>query len=362
MRWTTGQRARGAQDAPGRAWVTLHVGTPKSGTTSLQRALAHQRAALRAEGVLYPGTRRDHFLEAVALRGTGWWGSGPEEFDEAWAATSAEVAAHRGPTLMSHEVLGGAPVDVVRRVVDAFGGRPVRVVVTCRDLGRQLPAAWQEDLKNGSTRPFGTFLDDELSRWTGAGTDHEGFWRNQNVAGLAARWAEVVGAEHVVLVTVPPRGAPPHLLRERFAEAARIGGALAAAPEEQANPSLGAVEAELLRRTLQELPDDLPWKERRRQVKRRFAEQVLAPHRAGGPLGVPERWHGTVRTVSEEVVAALRAAGHPVVGSLDDLAPDLAPGGADPDALDDGVLLRRALEVLAPMVLRDRPDARGAAG
>jgi len=35
--------------------LLLHIGVPKTGTTSIQRRLAAQRAALREQGVLYPG-------------------------------------------------------------------------------------------------------------------------------------------------------------------------------------------------------------------------------------------------------------------------------------------------------------------
>lgn len=333
--------------------VTLHVGTPKSGTTSLQAIMARNRGLLREHGVLYPGRNQAHFVEALGLRGSGFRGHRIQGSEGAWERVVAEVLAHDGPAVLSHEILGGSVPQAVARAVESFGGRPVRVVVTCRDLGRQLPAVWQEGVKNGDRVSYADFLQQAFDEWAGAGTG-TGFWRGQDLSGVGARWGAAVGSSQVVLVTVPPRGAGSEVLWDRFREAVGLPEASYDVPDQPRNTSMGTVETELLRRILLRLPEDLPWEVQSQQVKRRLAQQTLVQERVGGSLGVPERWRDATREASAAIVAAVEEAGHPVVGDLADLEPSMPSSATDPDSVDPEVLLDRALDVLAPMVLRDR--------
>lgn len=338
--------------------LTFHLGTPKSGTTSLQAILSRNRQRLRKAGYLYPGENPSHFIEVLGLREGGFRGHSYESSEGAWERLVGEVARHRGPALVSHEILGGSKLPVVKRAVESFPGRPLRAVITCRDLGRQLPAAWQEGVKNGDTEPYADFLDAALGGWAGPGTA-KGFWRGQNLATIARRWARHLGPENVLLVTVPPPGADPDVLWQRFREAAGLPEIDYVLPEATRNPSLGAVETELLRRIVSSLPADVPWPVYTRQVKRRLAQRELVQRQAGGPITVPERYRPRIAGIQAEMLDAVREAGHPVVGSLDDLTPAYRSAGVSPDEVTDTALLERALEVMAPMVLRGRPATRG---
>ncbi len=336
--------------------VTFHVGTPKSGTTSLQNILARNRDLLREHGYLYPGRNQGHFIETMSLREGGFRGHEFENAAGAWDRAVAEILAHDGPTLLSHEILGGSKRKVVERAADSLPGRQLRVLLTCRDLGRQLPAVWQEGVKNGDTISYEQFLSDTFEAWDGPGAA-SGMWRGQNLAGVAQRWGSVVGPENVVIVTVPPSGADKDVLWRRFVEAAGLPDVDYAIPDAPRNPSLGTVETELLRRVVARLPEDVPWPTYSRQVKRRLAQRRLVKERAGGNLTVPERWRGRVASASEEMLDAVRDAGHPVVGDLADLAPAYAPGGTAPDDVTAEQLLERSLDVLVPLVLHDGPKA-----
>lgn len=338
--------------------VTLHVGTPKSGTTSLQAICSRNRDLLREHGVLYPGEASAHFIEAMSLRDSGFRGHRFEAAEGAWDRVVDEVRAHDGPALLSHETLGGSTPKVVKRAVRSLKGRRVRVVITCRDLGRQLPAVWQEGVKNGDTESYEEFLAAAFAAWE-AGESATGAWRGQNLAATAERWAGGVGAENVVLVTVPPAGADKDLLWDRFREAAGLPDAAYAIPPKPRNASLGTVETELLRRVVGRLGDDVAWPVFARQVKRRLAQRRLADRRAGGTLGVPAAYQQMTTRVAEQMLATLVQRGYPVVGDLDDLrAPVVA--GTDPAEVTDAQLLDRALDVLAPLVLADRPPEKKA--
>lgn len=335
--------------------VTLHVGTPKSGTTSLQNILAGNRELLREHGYLYPGDNQGHFIEALSLRDSGFRGHSFDNAEGAWERTVAEILAHDGPALLSHEILGGSKRKIVKRAAASLPGRRLRVVITCRDLGRQFPAVWQEGVKNGDTITYEQFLADSWEAWDGPGAS-TGMWRGQNLAGVAERWGSVTGPENVTVVTVPQSGTDPDVLWRRFGEAAGLPDAAYAIPDKPRNPSLGTVETELLRRVVARLPEDVPWPTYARQVKRRLAQRRLVKERVGGNLSVPERHRDRVREVSAEMLDAIRAQGFRVVGDLADLEPAFPEGGTSPDDVTDEQLLERALDMLVPMVLTDGPQ------
>ncbi|MFC5178580.1 hypothetical protein [Nocardioides taihuensis] len=336
------------------------MGTPKSGTTSLQNLLAANRPVLRKHGYLYPGKRPGHFLEVLDLREAGFRGHRFEGSEGAWDRVVKEVLAHRGPALLSHEILGASTRPVIDKAVGSFGDRPVRVLVTCRDLGRQVPAVWQEGVKNGDKETYREFLDKVLGAWDGPDT-RANMWRAQNLASLGARWAERVGTENVVFVTVPPSGASKDLLWQRFATAAGLPEADYQVADQPRNPSMGTVETELLRRLLAHLPEDVPFPVYSRQVKRRLAERTLVLTKAGGTLTVPEDRRPAVAEMAAAINASLVEQGFPVVGDIADLEPAYSSSGTSPDDVPDAVLLERALEVMGPMVLRDGPHGEGRA-
>ncbi|MEJ7689550.1 MAG: hypothetical protein WKF76_03465 [Nocardioidaceae bacterium] len=62
--------------------------------------------------------------------------------------------------MVSHEVLAAATSEQISRALASLAPADVHVVYGARDLARQLPAVWQESLKNRRTRPYRQFLDD----------------------------------------------------------------------------------------------------------------------------------------------------------------------------------------------------------
>ena len=103
------------------------------------------------------------------MRDSGFRGHSFDNAEGAWERTVAEIDAHDGPTLLSHEILGGSKRKIVKRAAQSFPDRTLRVVITCRDLGRQFPAVWQEGVKNGDTVTYEQFLTDTFEAWDGPG-------------------------------------------------------------------------------------------------------------------------------------------------------------------------------------------------
>lgn len=311
--------------------VVLHVGTMKSGTTFLQNVVSANRDRLRPQGVSFVGrTWRDQIRAAKDAIEHGAPGQPPLAPDGPWRRIVREVEEWPGTALFSVEFFGARKVPKIEQVVGAFGDTPVTVVLTVRDLARQIPSMWQESVQNGGTATWEHYLRSVREERAGDQVA-DSFWRQQGVAAMARRWAGVVGTENVVLVTAPPKGAPSDLLWTRYAGVIGVDPA-SCSLDVRANPSLGLASSLVLRRLNEELASaPLSRTAYHQKVKRVLAKQGMARYRGDEPtLGLDERW---VHARSEKQIAALRRLGCPVVGDLAELTshpvPGVQPGDVD---------------------------------
>ncbi len=336
--------------------VHMHVGVAKTGTTYLQRILHGHRDALRAGGLLYPGKRSgDQFMASIDLRALG--ADKYDHLDTAgmWDRIAKEVNGYDGDAIISHETFARCSNAEVRRVQESFGDAEVRVVLTVRDLGRQVPAVWQETLKNRATGSYGEFLHDVFVD-ADAG-EHKFFWRAQDVSKVVRRWGRAVGMANVTVVTVPAPGGARDELWNRFSRAIELPDVPIELPDAAGNVSLGPAEAELLRHVNSVLPEDFPWPRYARAVKRQFAEHKLASRETTRIL-VPPDWHDAVNERATAMVRYLERSGCRVVGDLAELTPQLPVAGVfGPDDLAPDQLLRVAAEVIRDEVIL-RPSRR----
>lgn len=297
--------------------IFLHIGSPKTGTTFLQQVLWANRSRAAAHGLLLPGRSvRDHYWASLDLRGVAGVEPGREAAAGAWEALVTKVAGWDRDVLVSHETFALATDEEAGRAVETFRdlGFGVEIVITARDLERQLPAHWQEAIKARSRLGFDEFLAEEL------GPDGRGRYlaRVQDYGRLARCWGASLSPGSVHVVTVPRRGAPRDLLWRRFA------GLLGLPADEfelgvRANESLGIEQVELLRRLNAALGDRLPRPgPYPTTVKRLYAHQVLAA-RPGTRLALGSPDLGPVGERAAADVAALRALEVDVVGDLDEL-------------------------------------------
>ncbi len=344
--------------------VFMHVGVAKTGTTFLQRVLWQHRVALRRAGTIYPGPgKAAHFFGSLDLRGVGFLGHSYPQAEGMWDRLVAEVNAFDGNAVISHETFAHCPPDLIEKVVAAFPGRQVRAVITSRDLGRQIPAVWQERLKNRNTQAYTRFVDMVLDAWHAGRADPAGFWVPgdlrfwvpQDLVGLTQRWSGVLGPDNMVVVTVPPADAGKDVLWTRFAAATCLPTLDYAIGDGSANPSLGVVESELLRRLNGHLHADLEAIDYLTRIKRDFAQRGLAQSGGSARLVLPPDRYDDVASIAESMVGYLAEAGHPVVGDLADLRPEASQTEwRDPADVPDEELLGAALDVLAEMVTRKR--------
>lgn len=328
--------------------VLLHVGAPKTGTSFVQETLFVHRETLRERGILYAADRHDaHFLAALDLMELPWGGL-EREAHGAWDRLAAEVSAWPGTAIISHEILATASRLQVARALASLGDEgEVHIVFSARDLVRQIPAEWQENIKHRRTKRYGEFLaslrEEErtaaLAQW---------FWGVQEVPEVLDRWAGHLPRERVHLVTVPPPGSSPMLLWERFAALFGIDPT-EFVPGARVNASLGVAESETIRRLNERLADVLPGSHYRALVRELLVHNYLAGRPGSARLSVPEDAYRWARELGRSWVVELAGRGYDLVGDLDDLTPGPPAPFTDPDTVEEQLVADTAVDALAVM-------------
>jgi hypothetical protein len=310
--------------------VVVHIGLMKSGTTFIQGRLGANRPRLAAQDVLFPGpTWRRHVNAIQDLM--GFQGHTPGS----WDSLTEEINAYAGTAVISMEFLVMAGQRGIGILSRSFGDAELRIVVGVRDLGRTVPAMWQEAVKNRSTRTFAEYVEgirdeNEVGRR---------FWRQQHAGRIVSRWAENVGPDRVYVVTLPPPGAPSEVLWDRFSEVAGIRRESSWDEAPRTNESLGAASSLVMRR-LNELTEDYPVKDYKRRVKA-VGKLLMPSHRAEeDAIGFdPPGW---LRDAARRIQTQISDGGVHVVGDLDDLTPLDVPG-VDPGTVGAEAQLDAAL-------------------
>lgn len=308
--------------------VYLHIGAPKTGTTYLQRALGMNREPMQDAGVLYPrGAADAHHVAVWDLRELWEERENSPKIRGAWQRTVDEVLSWPGPgALLSSELFVYADEAQAARALGSFCDADVHVIYTARDLVRQVPAVWQERLKNQRTMPYEQFVADVIGpAKTGMA---KGFWNAQDTPVALQRWSQGLPADRVHVVTTPSSGSAPGLLWNRFMSVIGLDGPAYQVDVPAVNTSMGIVEAEVLRRLNKRHAQDIG-PVTYRKVFRNGLFDVLAdvvPDKVKIVL-TPDEHNALVargRTISE----GIRTAGYDVVGELDDLVPETMAAAA----------------------------------
>ncbi|MBF4163708.1 hypothetical protein [Nocardioides acrostichi] len=342
--------------------VYVHIGAPKTGTTYVQDKLARNLRSLASHGVTFPSRNPSvspplfHFRAALDLLGQDWGGE-PGHASGSWDALVRRVRRASGTTIVSHEILAPAPAAAVEKAKrDLDAGDDLHVVYGVRDLARQLPAAWQESIKQGRKWTYGRFLKKVRNRrpW---------FYRSFDVPSVLGTWAAGLPPENVHVITVPAPGtASRDELWLRFCRVTGIDPAWAPEEATRTNPSLGVAEAAMIRRLNVRLG-----RVARREaaydglVRGLLAEQELAG-RDSDKLLLPPRMNAWVAEESQRWVDWIEQAGIDVVGDLADLTPAPVSRGdyVNPDKISPKKQLAAAVDALTAMTQeaarREDPD------
>ena len=344
----------GHPDAPettGPRRVIVHVGAPKTGTSYVQDVLFLNRESLAEQGILYPADRFDeHFLAALDLMDLHWGGLELQAVG-AWDRLAERIRAWPGTVIVSHEILATASRQQVRRALESFGDAEVHVVLSARDLVRQIPAEWQENVKHRRTLGYREFLDKvtdpdrsgELASW---------FWGVQEVPDILDRWGGTLPPDRVHVVTVPKPGAPRDLLWQRFTTVLGLDDVHLELETDRANPSMGVPETVLVQRINKRVNNGVLGGEDYRQFVRELLAHRTLSHRSDSPrLGLPDDVRAWAVDLSESWIEELEARKYDVVGTLDELRPDEVSGPfADPDRPDEQAVGEAATESIVTLL------------
>lgn len=340
--------------------VYLHVGAPKTGTTYLQDRLYLNRSSLASHGIRYPvGLHADMFAPALDLIERDWGGQ-RESVRGEWSSLVGRVRRAPGTVVISHEILAGAERHQVDRALADLAPADLHLVVSARDLARQLPAEWQETVKHQSGRRFRTFL--RRARTTERSDSPMWFWRAQHLPDVLSRWGGQLPPDRVHLVTVPPAGAPREELWRRYCRALSLDPAWAPQDSDRANVSIGIDEIALLRVLNGQLNRaGLTSADYRSIVRERLVHQTLAGRRGMRRVTLPPEAYDWVEPIAAEWVEHVQRTGIEVIGDVQDLCPARPEPEAkwrNPDKPRPGRTADATMDALVAAVLEAarRPD------
>ena len=171
--------------------LILHIGTAKTGSTSIQKGLFKLRKSLGEQHCLYPGKGNSHHAVAALVRPfhklrrytQSKHRNNPEKVFQRAAALRDEIRnSDADSVLLSSEFLCKLSSDEISGLVDALGLKPTDVYAICyvRQPSRFFLSAIQQKLKASVTIP-------------------NPFEQKYNFQGMLQPWGDVIGSDHVIV-------------------------------------------------------------------------------------------------------------------------------------------------------------------
>ncbi len=340
--------------------LLLHIGPPKTGTSTVQAAFHRHRRDILAQGVRYAGRVRHSGSAILAV-------TGRRSFDRdtgappisRWNALVREITTAREPrVVLSSEFLANARTKDIERILTDLDAARVHVVVTLRPLSRLIASQWQQYVQGGQALDYDDWLRaqfDEPERKV-----NPTFWLRHRHDELVERWAAAVGPDRVTVVVLDDRDHGAVL--RTFERLTGLREGTLTAPVDRMNRSLTLPEVEAIRAFNVRYHASGLGNALYHGVMHFGAGQVLksrVPGRDEPRIETP-RW-ALERSVevAREMVARIVASGVRVVGEPDALttAPEARPDDAPPPES-----LRIPLDVAVTLAMGIIVTAGGARG
>ncbi len=169
----------------------IHIGPHKTGTSYLQDLFQSLAPRFLEQGLLVPDrwhTRRrqaGHHQLPIDLT-TGLVDQVAREFAEIEASGARDV-------LISSERLSGLQGEPLRQLGQMVHGAEVRIVFYCRRWSDLLPSAWQENIRQGHSRPFSDLVKGVMTKPAGR--------HLVNFDQCLSAYAQVFGRDRVSIVS-----------------------------------------------------------------------------------------------------------------------------------------------------------------
>jgi hypothetical protein len=281
------------------------------------------------------------------------WGGRPGHATGAWDTLVKRVGHTDGHLVVSHEIFAPARPERIARIVhdlQVTAGAELHLVYSARDLARQLPAAWQESIKQGRTFTFRRFLDrvERGRTW---------FFHAFDLPRVLDKWTVDLPPERVHVVTVPQRDAlraDGDLLWRRMCTALEIDPTWAPRESQRTNRSMGAAETEVIRLLNRRMDKTMRREARFDELIREILAQRHLAHRDSTSVRLPPARFDWVAQQSQEWIDYLRTSGVRVIGDLDDLRPERPEADEEwkhPGRIGNKAKFHAAVDALAAMTV-----------
>lgn len=178
--------------------LILHIGFNKTGSTSIQKDLVRNAAALEQIGYLYPGQDSDSFMQnkqhtplasALPEREVKWVRPAKRsQLNRALPDLLAAVERSSAPNIiLSSEAFGGTDINNahVQQLCSKLPAFDITAIAYIRRQDNYIMSTYQESIKNGASHPF----------------EFKNFHKNRQLSfsRRLAPWREVLGHNRVVV-------------------------------------------------------------------------------------------------------------------------------------------------------------------
>lgn len=329
--------------------VVAHVGFHKTGTTALQESFSANRNQLKELGITYPDFgEKAHHTAAWALIGR-WWGwknRGGQQFSiKEWKRVVKSVKRNRGTTLISSEFFCELDENQIVKFKEDFRCKNITIVFTLRPLLKLLSSSYQQYLKYGLTPTYEEWLHSVLDN-PGVSKKTPTFWKRHEHGRVISQWAEVFGAENVVVVVADE--SQPSAIFDAFNSLLEIPrNTLTQIEGISSNRSLSYEEICLLLEVNKNFPKTRNWAEYQIYIRQSAISHLTDKIKIDADaerLLTPQWAVDKVREISAESVRQIKSTGVTVIGSLDNFDKAEIPTGVNSNITH--VSLKTASEAL----------------
>jgi hypothetical protein len=151
--------------------IYVHIGTPKTGTTTLQRFLCKNEKNLLDLGYLYPQSGRPsyypiahynlahamRFQEKIYAKHAGRW----EDLSSQFSDLHREIEQKKPSNVIVSSESFGKRSEYIEKLQEEFSRYDVKILVYLREQKDFLTSYYIESIKQGSSKNFEDFLCDE---------------------------------------------------------------------------------------------------------------------------------------------------------------------------------------------------------
>jgi len=302
--------------------VVIHIGPPKTGSTTLQDALHHHRDELKRMGIRYAGSGTQSSAAAMWVTRRRDRTTGRQVPASAWKQLLKEIKdSIESTVVVSSEWFAAATPAQIRTISQELPGAEYQIVIALRSLDRILPSRWKQNVIEGATYSFAEWLELIFSPSTNSYGSR--FWHQHRHDELVQRWGEVFGQRAITAICIDDAD-PDRLLRNMESLIGADEGSLGSSRHVR-NVSLDGVTVEGIRRfNLLAEEHGVPPELRYLAVTRGAVPQIQQGVQSDGSNTgrVPAQYADRCVAESTRIVEELQKSGANILGNIDELIVD----------------------------------------